>query len=476
VRSLMWFRSDLRVGDNTALLAARDRGRDGVVALFVVSPGEWRLHDVAPARIDLILRTLFELSAALAALNIPLLIETAPEPKDVAAAVLNVAERHKCDAVYFNREYELNESRRDAAATALFEKHGRPVHSFTDQVCFEPGTIRTGEGRYYTVFTPFKRAWIKHWHEREGMIPRARPKAQPRLNIAPGKVPLSVPGFESEIAPGIWPAGETHALARLAKFTVTNIFDYKSARNLPALDGTSALSPYLAIGSISPRQCVAAALAANKAAQSSLDTGNEGVTTWISELIWREFYVHIMAGFPRVCTHRAFLPATERIKWNENEAHLQAWKEGRTGVPIVDAGMRQLRAMGWMHNRVRMIVAMYFSKNLFLDWRMGEKFFMQNLVDGFLASNNGGWQWSASTGTDAAPYFRVFNPVSQSEKCDPTGEYIRKYVPELAAAGDDLHAPWETAPLARGRLNYPDPLVNLSQSRLAAIEAFRGRG
>jgi deoxyribodipyrimidine photo-lyase len=291
-------------------------------------------------------------------------------------------------------------------------------------------------------------------------------------------VPTSVDGFESSVDAAHWPGGEMYALKQLRSFAEKQIVPYKATRDFPGTRGTSMLSPYLAIGAISPRQCIVAAVQANtlaaKSNTSPFESGPEGITHWISEVLWREFYIHILVGFPRVCMHRAFQPTTESILWNDNAKHLEAWKLGRTGLPIVDAGMRQLREMGWMHNRVRMIVAMYFTKNLFLDWRLGEKFFMQNLVDGFLASNNGGWQWSASTGTDAAPYFRVFNPLTQSQKFDSDGTYIRRFVPELRdVEGDAIHEPWTIPGLLRSRVDYPEPMVDLSKTRERAIEAFR---
>jgi deoxyribodipyrimidine photo-lyase len=263
-------------------------------------------------------------------------------------------------------------------------------------------------------------------------------------------------------------------LKRLRAFISGHIRSYKTGRDFPARDETSTLSPYLAVGAISPRTCIAAAMEANDGARSPLETGNEHVLCWISELCWREFFVHVLVGFPRVCMGRAFQPLTERVKWNVNPTHLEAWKQGRTGVPIVDAGMRQLLRTGWMHNRVRMITAMFLSKNLFLEWREGERHFMRSLVDGFFASNNGGWQWSASTGTDAAPYFRIFNPTSQGQKFDPDGAYVRTFVPELAGVkGADVHDLASMPPLARARIDYPEPIVDLSASRARAIEVFQ---
>jgi deoxyribodipyrimidine photo-lyase len=478
MRPLVWFRSDLRTLDNAALFHAAKAADAGVVGLFVVSPGEWREHDYAPAKVELILRTLRELSGALAKYNIPLLIRTAASRKDVPETVARAMREQACDALFFNKEYEVNEALRDARTIDLCKAGGWTVHAFTDQAILEPGEVLTGEGRPFTVFTPFKKASYRIITARGGVKEWPLPKKQHAMVTRADAVPEAVAGFASRVDPATWPGGERHALAQMRLFVEKTIARYKDERDFPGMRGTSMLSPYLAIGAISPRQCVVAATQANagfvRAQDSALDAGNPGIAHWISEVLWREFYIHITHAFPRVCKGRAFQPATERIEWNDNPEHFEAWKQGRTGVPIVDAGMRQLLEMGWMHNRVRMVVAMYLTKNLFLDWRLGEKWFMQNLVDGFLASNNGGWQWSASTGTDAAPYFRIFNPISQSQKFDLEGAYIRRYVPELRdLEGDAIHEPWTLPGLLRSRIEYPKPLVDLSASRNRAIEAFR---
>jgi len=482
----MWFRSDLRTLDNTALFQAANTADAGLVALFVVSPGEWKAHDCAPIKIDLMLRTLRELSASLAKLNIALLVRTALTARDVPGVVHAVMQEQRCDALYFNKEYEINEARRDVLTRSLCDQSGWTVHAFTDQSILEPGDVRTGEGRFFTVFTPFKKAAYKLIESRGGLTAWSLPRKQAAMVASPDAIPDRVAGFDPALDPALdparlssmWPAGEHHALAQLRGFAEKSITRYKDDRDMPGQRGTSMLSPALAIGTISPRQCVVAALQANETFASAgslgLDSGNPGIVHWISEVLWREFYIHITHGYPRVCMGRAFQPVTERVEWKQNPRHFEAWKQGKTGVPIVDAGMRQLLATGWMHNRIRMVVAMYLTKNLFLDWRLGEKWFMQNLIDGFLASNNGGWQWSASTGTDAAPYFRVFNPLSQSQKFDPLGQYIRTYVPELRdLEGEAIHEPWTVPALLRSRLDYPEPLVDLSTTRAHAIEAFR---
>lgn len=267
----------------------------------------------------------------------------------------------------------------------------------------------------------------------------------------------------------VWEIGEVVAIKKLNEFCRERIEDYKGQRDIPALDSTSYLSPWLAAGVISPRQCLDAALNANK---GRLSGGLEGIDTWISELIWRDFYIHILDSFPKVSKNRPFKLKTENIRWRNIDDDFSAWCDGRTGIPIVDAGMRQLRQKGWMHNRLRMIVAMFLSKQLLIDWRRGERYFMQHLIDGHLASNNGGWQWAASTGTDAVPYFRIFNPVTQSQRFDPDGHFIKRYIPELVAiTGKDIHLP---TPSVRAALapNYPAPIVDLKLGRERALSTF----
>lgn len=399
----------------------------------------------------------------------PLIVETVQDVRNIPERVAAVASRLKVGQVHFNREYEINEWRRDEAAVEACEKAGILAVGHDDQVVLPPGSVRTQEGRAFTVFTPFKKRWLARLDELGAGKVLPAPKVRQAVTLAAGEVPTTLSGFESRIPTELWPAGEGVAQKRLAEFVSRRIGSYKDNRDFPGVEGTSALSPYLAAGVISARQCLAAARTAN----AGRTDGEGGAATWISELVWREFYVHLIRVFPKLCMHRAFKPETERIRWSDNEAHFEAWKEGRTGVPIVDAAQRQLVQTGWMHNRLRMISAMYLTKDLFIDWRKGEKFFMQHLVDGFLASNNGGWQWSASTGTDAAPYFRIFNPVTQSEKFDPEGTFIRKWCPELAGlSNEEIHNPAGLPGLARAKLAYPEPIVDRSKTKDRVMKAF----
>ncbi len=472
MKRLVWFRADLRIADNPALAAGCRDPHARVIAVFLPARSQWVSHDWASVKVDLILRTLAELSGALAARNIPLLIPRADRFSDAPRVLLDLARAHRCDELFFNREYELNERRRDDAVVGSFTRAGLRATAFDDQTILPPGSVLTGLSRPYTVFTPFKKAWIARLRDSGDPKPLPAPRDRPVMPCAPDTVPEEVPGFAGLRRPDLWPAGELHACRRLRRFIADRLEPYKTARNLPAINGTSVLSPYLSIGAISPRQCLAAALDANR---GRCDSGLPGAVQWISELIWREFYKHLLVAFPRLCMHRAFKPQTERIRWRDDQAGFRAWSTGRTGVPIVDAAMRQLTSTGWMHNRLRMVSAMYLTKDLFIDWRRGERFFMQNLVDGDLAQNNGGWQWSASTGTDAAPYFRIFNPSSQGRACDPDGAFIRQFLPELASLdATQIHEPWRLPASIRSTLDYPQaPIVDHQEARRHAIERFR---
>jgi deoxyribodipyrimidine photo-lyase len=456
---LVWFRNDLRLADNAALTAACARSKP-VKACFLVTPGQWQEHDWSAARMQFVLEHANALARQLAKLGIALSFlyaDTFAESLDKLEAF---CKQHQIAGLHFNEEYGVNERRRDKQAHDRLTNLGIRVAKYRDQTVAPVGQILTQQNEPYSVFTPFSRRW-RSWIE----------ETQPTLYPAPSSIGPEVEAEQTDTLPApfkdapkpLVANGEDAAHQQLDHFLTERAKGYKDNRDFPAVDGTSQLSPYLANGVLSGRQCLIAAR------QSGIS--GDGIETWINEIAWRDFYVHILYHYPRVSMHRAFKPETEALVWNEPGEHFEAWKEGRTGIPIVDAAMRQLKQSGWMHNRLRMITAMFLTKNLFIDWRLGEAWFMQNLVDGFLASNNGGWQWSASTGTDAAPYFRVFNPVTQSERFDPKGEFIRQWVPELAKLDNKrIHDPSKGGVIPKG---YPRPIVDLKESRKEAIARFQ---
>ena len=466
---LIWLRSDLRQHDNTALSAAAERGP--TVAMYLISPEQWLAHDDAPCKVDFWLRNLRTLSDSLMQLNIPLLVRTAATWAQAPAVLLEVCQHLGIEDVHVNQEYGIHETRRDQAVHAALQAQGIGFHSYLDQLLFAPGSILTQSGSYFQVFSQFRKICYNRLHM---ALPKivAAPKAQAELPIARDSLPESIPGFATpdQTLRDLWPAGEDVAQERLMRFASEQIHAYQNERDFPTKPGTSQLSAYLAAGVISPRQCLHAALRSNN---GEFESGSPGVFTWVSELIWREFYKHILVGYPRVSRHRAFKPETEFVPWRNAPKELAAWEQGRTGVPIIDAAIRQLLATGWMHNRLRMIVAMFLTKNLLIDWREGERFFMRHLIDGDLAANNGGWQWSASTGTDSVPYFRIFNPLSQSERFDPEGRFIKHWLPELAALNKkEVHNPASAGGLF-GVADYPAPIVDVKQSRERALKAFK---
>ena len=466
---LIWLRTDLRVHDNTALSAAMKQGP--TLAVYMISPAQWQSHDDSPNKVDFWLRNLAVLKQALSALNVPLLIVHADTWDKAPKALLNLCKAHDIEHVHVNEEYGVNEDNRDRAVKAELDKHSIGFTRHLDQLFFPPGSVLTKTGGYFKVYTQFRKVCYQRMHHSMPSVIRL-PTKQSALHVKSDAVPDHVKGFAtpSDTIRKLWPAGEDEARKRLEHFTDDQVHYYNDERDFPAKPGTSQLSAYLAAGVISPRQCLHAALRSNN---GEFETGNVGSVTWINELLWREFYKHVLVGFPRVSRHRAFRPETEALKWRRAPKDLEAWQQGRTGIPIVDAAMRQLLNTGWMHNRLRMIVAMFFTKNLLLDWREGERFFMQHLIDGDLASNNGGWQWSSSTGTDSSPYFRIFNPLNQSERFDPQGLFIKYWVPELKDLNKrDVHNPSSLGGLF-GVEGYPTPIVDLKDSRERALTAFK---
>ena len=460
----MWLRNDLRVADNPALSCARDRG--SVICVYLSAPAQWLSHGVGANRRAFLLRTLTELSRSLAALNVPLLIRTVSRFDDQPAAIVRLAKSCRADTVMCNDEYPLDERRRDAAVDDRCRVEGIAFHRFGGGVIVAPGQVLTGDGNTYTVFTPFKRRWLSLVDE--GLLqPLEAPKRQTKIDVVSDAIPRRIGGVATDRLADLWPGGEAEAAQRLETFAARALHRYHEDRNRPDREGTSRLSPYLAVGAISARQCVAAARERN---HGRLDGGDVGASTWIGELIWREFYVHVTEAFPEISRGRAFRAANDRVQWRDDPAGLAAWREGRTGYPLVDAAMRQLAATGWMHNRLRMLTAMFLTKHLLIDWRLGERHFMDLLVDGDFAANNGGWQWSASTGTDAAPYFRIFNPIAQAKKFDPDGAFVRRWVPELAALrAPAIFEPWRGGIAA----DYPRPIVDHAAARRRALDAFR---
>ncbi len=450
---LVWFRKDLRVFDNPALSAACQTGP--AIALFISSPWQWQQHNLAPIQLDFMQRNLNHLGQQLAELGISLHHLQVEQFDQVPAALTSFCKAHQVDQVFANSEPELNEQRRDQAVLDL----GLPLELYDSHCILPAGAVQTQSGEMFKVFTPFRRRWLEQFHP--GM---SQTLPSPKAQGTPVTFDyLDLPGEHR--GSSAWPAGEDAAHERLERFIQERVQDYPEDRDIPSLDGTSSLSPYLALGILSPRQCLHALL---QRQPDALEPGQPAFT-WVSELIWREFYRHLLQVYPGLSKGENFQPRASAIAWNQSEADFDAWCKGETGYPLVDAAMRQLADTGWMHNRLRMVVASFLTKHLLIDWRKGEAFFSHSLIDADLASNNGGWQWAASTGCDAQPYFRIFNPIRQSERFDPDGSFIKRYLPQLSELTTrDIHLP---PPLLRPD-NYPAPLVDHSFARQRALEAY----
>jgi deoxyribodipyrimidine photo-lyase len=475
---IVWFRRDLRLHDQTALVHACNDSPDGIIPVFIFDDAILKHPDCGANIVEFMLGCIGELKANLQKAGGDLVILHGEPLKELQ----KLARSTKASAIYLNKDYAPGAVERDEAVALAMKEQGVDVKMFKDQVIFEEQEILTkSKGSPYTIYSQYRKAWEtqlaeKGWHT-EGPDVLAKPKLKfpPVLKSVKS---LDLPttkslGFHLTAKSEV-PSGESAGRKLLDTFCEKSILQYKHDRNFPALpNGSSRLSAHLRHGTLSPRTCIRQAIAVRNADKLA----TEGVNTWIGELVWRDFYQQILFNFAHVET-RAFKEQWDTLPWRNDEKQWKAWCDGQTGYPIVDAGMRQLNATGWMHNRLRMIVAMFLTKDLLIDYKWGERYFMQHLIDGETAQNNGGWQWSASTGTDAQPYFRIFNPSSQSETCDPDGTFIRHWCPELkhlpTAA---LHAPWEHEADLIGKVqlgkDYPRPIVDHSTARDTAIGLFR---
>lgn len=453
---VMWHRRDLRLHDNRALAAACAQDRP-VISVFVLDPGILSRPDTAPARVSYMLDALQNLADSYAQIGGRLILQKG----DPVHILPTVAQALGACQVVWNQDIEPYALRRDAAVTAALADVGIPSQSYQDMLLHGPEEIRTQSGSVYSVFTPFWRNWVS--------LPKQDPWPRPEQILATNNLDEWDRGIPSLQDLGLTcdqdlsPAGETAALDLLEDFCQgSRILSYQEQRNIPSQPGTSGLSPHLRWGTLGIRQVWQASVEAEAEVRS--DEAEASLTTWRQELCWREFYKHALTHWPHLET-QCFRPAFDSMEWENNTGHFQAWCEGRTGYPIVDAAMHQLNQTGWMHNRCRMIVASFLTKDLLIDWRWGEQYFMQKLVDGDLAANNGGWQWSASVGTDPKP-MRIFNPSTQSVKFDPEGDYIRHYLPELSSL--DTWALLDVSDSKKGiqaqrqrrYCGYPDPIVD----------------
>ena len=425
--AIFWHRRDLRLHDNAGLYHALRSGLP-VLCLFIFDKNILeKLNDRHDKRVTFIHDTLIDLQSSLAEKGSDLLIRYGTPEK----IWKELTEAFQIGEVYTNHDYESYSKTRDTQIEALLKNKGIAFLTYKDQVIFEKDEIKTGQNTIYTVFTPYSRAWKAKCNDFFLSSYPTEKYFNHFFQTQPRPIP-SIGDIGFERAQGAFPS---------QKISDDVLEKYEDRRNYPAQPGTTHIGIHLRFGTVSIRDL------ARKAFETS--------DTWLNELIWRDFYQQILWNFPQVGEGRAFRPEYDRIKWRNNEAEFKLWCKGQTGYPLVDAGMHEINATGFMHNRVRMVVASFLTKHLLIDWRWGEAYFAEKLLDYDLAANNGGWQWAAGSGTDAAPYFRIFNPTAQAEKFDPKGEYIRKWVPELNS------------------LNYPDPIVDHKMARERCLKAYK---
>ncbi|MBF2065866.1 MAG: deoxyribodipyrimidine photo-lyase [Calothrix sp. C42_A2020_038] len=467
---LFWHRRDLRISDNTGLAAAREQTRK-VVGVFCLDPNILERDDVAAVRVKYLIGSLAALQKRYVEVGSQLLILHG----NPTLLIPELAHALKAKSVFWNWDVEPYSQVRDTTIVgALKGKSIGFLDKNWDQILHSPEEISTGSKAPYTVYSPFWKNWI------------SKPKAQPVATLHDVE---GLTDAETEIARAsgakelpsakdlgfVWDGdmviepGEVVALERLEEFTCKAINNYKEDRNFPAIDGTSRLSAALKFGVIGIRTVWKATLDAMENSRS--EESETSIRTWQQEIAWREFYQHAMYHFPELA-EGAFRETFKNFPWQTNDKYYQAWCEGKTGYPIVDAAMRQMNELGWMHNRCRMIVASFFTKDLLLDPRLGEKYFMQKLIDGDLSANNGGWQWSASSGMDPKP-IRIFNPASQAQKFDAEAEYIRKWVPELRSVDTEYLVTGKITPLERDALGYPQPIVEHNKQQRLFKELYQ---
>jgi deoxyribodipyrimidine photo-lyase len=472
--AIVWFRRDLRLADNPALAAAVAQGAR-IVAVYVHAPedeGEWSPGAASRWWLH---HSLSALDADLRRLGIGLTVRRGSAGAELARLA------QECDAtqLHWNRLYEPALVARDATTEHQLCDSGLHCESFAAALLHEPRQLQTAQGTPYRVFTPFWRTWLAQ----QDTVPTPLPAPREPLR-GPARVPRTVPLAELGLLPRVawdgglrthWTPGESGAHARLEAFCDEWLAIYDTSRDRPDLPGSSRLSPHLHFGEVSPRQVL---VAIRNAGAEAAPNARKSADAFLRELAWREFAHHLLHHFPETAT-RPLDARFERFPWQPNERWLGAWQHGRTGYPLVDAGMRELWTTGWMHNRVRMIVASLLTKNLRQPWLEGARWFWDTLVDADLANNTLGWQWTAGCGADAAPYFRIFNPLPQAERHDPQRVYLRRWLPELARLPDAwIHRPWQAPPavLADAGVTldatYPRPVVDFPASRSAALAAY----
>lgn len=454
MKNLCWIRRDLRLHDHAALSESLESGETHIAFIFDSHILD-KLKNKSDRRLGFIMESLSELETQLQKRGSSLIIRYGKPEEEIP----KICSDYKITSVFTNRDYEPYAKKRDELVEKKLKALDINFQTFKDSVIYEKHEVLTGSDSIYKVFTPYKNKWLEKFQSNGKQVShfecdlKKLAKFENKKNLLDHNWYKEI-GFEQ--VPSPLPGGTKEAQNRLKDFQ-DKISNYKTDRDFPAIDGTSLLSVYIRFGNLSIREMV----------EASLENKSEGAKTWLSELIWRDFYQMILDAFPKL-EKEAFKPQYDQIKWIGGKEEFEAWCEGRTGFPLVDAAMRCFNQTGMMHNRLRMVVASFLCKILLVDWRQGERYFAENLLDFDLAANNGGWQWSSSSGADAQPYFRIFNPYTQSEKFDSDGEFIKTWIPELALTkGKEIHRP----DTLKNR-DYPAPIVSYEKNRQKCLEMY----
>ena len=466
-KSLVWFRRDLRDFDHAALYHALKTSSQVFCAFVFDTEILDLLENKQDRRVEFIWESVKELKAALQANGGDLIVMHGKARELIPKYALQA----NIHAVFANRDYEPSAVARDAEVAAKLAQNNIEFHSFKDQVLFEKDEILSLSNKPYSVFTPYKNAHLKKLDDFYLKPYPVDSYIHNYAKVAPSNlINLESMGFvRTNLTDMRLPTGMSGGAQLFADFE-ERMHQYKEARNFPAVKGVSYLSVHLRFGTVSVRHL----------ARQATNHANAGSQTWLSELIWRDFYFQILHHHPQVAAGKAYKAEFENLPFPNDIALFKAWCEGKTGYPLIDAAMRQINSTGFMHNRLRMVAASFLVKDLLIDWRWGERYFAEHLIDFDLSANNGGWQWAASTGCDAQPWFRIFNPTTQSEKFDPAGKFIRKYVPELGSCNNkEIHAPWLMPPLQKQSIgivigkNYPAPIVDHATQRALALSLYK---
>lgn len=477
-----WFQRDLRQNDNRGLFEAKKLAKKlqiPLVTFWVFCVEDFYAHGVSGHQLQFRLDSLSILKKDLAKLNIPLHVVDVEKKADLGSAVLKFLQQQKINHVLTNLEYEVDELR---LATEVLEKgaeKGIEVKPLHDSCVVEPGLLKTkSSGKHYAVFTPYWKMWCDHLNLLDDALPDYLIDFSNKTKLEGDDIPRIPDDWkltkdQKKFYDSHWHAGEHAALKELDQFISDKISDYGELRNEIDTNATAHMSHHLALGTIGARTVVRKVIESGLA--ESVDDGDDGAVEWIRQVAWRDFYRNIVAHWPYVVMNKPFQLDYEGVEWEYNSDHFEKWCQGRTGYPIVDAAMRQLNHTGYMHNRGRMIVASFLSKHLLIDWRYGERYFLEHLIDGDFASNNGGWGFSSGLGVDPQPYFRVFNPWTQADRYDPDGDYIRQWVPELRKIkGAGVQNPYDKGHADEAKkAGYPEPIVDHKTRRQEAIDRFK---